>query len=594
MTDFLQPETKMNVLLRIKLIVVFIIIAVFLVPPNTFAGKKFIDYDQKATPEGTDIVLISEAGAGTYYETLSSMAGTVFNAYNANLTTWGTIAPSANVQSFNSALTYGVMKTLLGLVIGTDVQAYNANLTTWATLAPSANMKSLSVMTYAQMQAALSVDDLITLSGVAEGSAHLGTFTGSTIADSVTFKAALQAIETALELRLVITDINTAAKLETVANLGAYASDMLAATSEANFKSITNLEVGTDYNAYSAALNSISGLTEADVSIIEATADNTYNVVTSGGNLYVLRSNSDNSALEFAAPTGTGSPANATSPTLVTPILGTPTSGTLTNCTGLPVAGLSDVNAGTDPTADLEEETHASEHAPNGADPVATWSWGSGLEAGDATPPVKNGYLYDLGTPTTITITDFYGISHDDHTEFVDGDRIGIFMHNPAVTLGCSTGPIECNSGTDFKGHASQITPVIFIYASGAWYSPNLVTGMSDALTLSAKVGRNYNTFTGNDTMTDAEAYNHTHYVTSAAEIELPAVGAYHSWSIRNHTADDVNLDPNGSEVIRLNGVALDAGDSIVGTDVGDKCDCGYFSAGVIACDCTGYEDAGD
>jgi len=40
--------------------------------------------------------------------------------------------------------------------------------------------------------------------------------------------------------------IDTAAELETVANLGAYASDMLAATNEANFKSITNLEAGTD------------------------------------------------------------------------------------------------------------------------------------------------------------------------------------------------------------------------------------------------------------------------------------------------------------------------------------------------------------
>jgi hypothetical protein len=45
----------------------------------------------------------------------------------------------------------------------------------------------------------LSVDDIITLSGVAEGAQHLGTFTGSTIADSVTIKAALQELETAVE-----------------------------------------------------------------------------------------------------------------------------------------------------------------------------------------------------------------------------------------------------------------------------------------------------------------------------------------------------------------------------------------------------------
>lgn len=45
----------------------------------------------------------------------------------------------------------------------------------------------------------LSVDDLITLSGVAEGSVNLGTFTGMTIDDSLTIKAAFQDIESAIE-----------------------------------------------------------------------------------------------------------------------------------------------------------------------------------------------------------------------------------------------------------------------------------------------------------------------------------------------------------------------------------------------------------
>ncbi|HLD91602.1 MAG TPA: DUF2793 domain-containing protein [Patescibacteria group bacterium] len=43
------------------------------------------------------------------------------------------------------------------------------------------------------------VDDLVTLSGVAVNAEHLGTFTGSTIADSSTIKSALQSLETAVE-----------------------------------------------------------------------------------------------------------------------------------------------------------------------------------------------------------------------------------------------------------------------------------------------------------------------------------------------------------------------------------------------------------
>lgn len=48
--------------------------------------------------------------------------------------------------------------------------------------------------------------DLITLSGVAENAINLGTFTGSTIADSSTVKAALQALETAAEASVQVGD----------------------------------------------------------------------------------------------------------------------------------------------------------------------------------------------------------------------------------------------------------------------------------------------------------------------------------------------------------------------------------------------------
>ena len=48
-------------------------------------------------------------------------------------------------------------------------------------------------------QAALHVDHIITLSGVSQTADHLGTFTGGTIADSATIKAALQALETKAE-----------------------------------------------------------------------------------------------------------------------------------------------------------------------------------------------------------------------------------------------------------------------------------------------------------------------------------------------------------------------------------------------------------
>ena len=67
----------------------------------------------------------------------------------------------------------------------------------------TANAIDLSI---AQMQSEFSVDDLITLSGVAEGNTTLGTFTGTTIPDSSTIKDSLQSLETTLESNYTVTN----------------------------------------------------------------------------------------------------------------------------------------------------------------------------------------------------------------------------------------------------------------------------------------------------------------------------------------------------------------------------------------------------
>ncbi len=56
----------------------------------------------------------------------------------------------------------------------------------------------------AATQALLHIDDILTALGIASEATHFGTFTGITIPDSSTAKAALQALETALELKAPI------------------------------------------------------------------------------------------------------------------------------------------------------------------------------------------------------------------------------------------------------------------------------------------------------------------------------------------------------------------------------------------------------
>lgn len=62
--------------------------------------------------------------------------GTDIQAYDADLTTYGGITPSANMQTFLGAATYAAMRTQLALTIGTNVEAFDADLDTWAGVTP--------------------------------------------------------------------------------------------------------------------------------------------------------------------------------------------------------------------------------------------------------------------------------------------------------------------------------------------------------------------------------------------------------------------------------------------------------------------------
>jgi hypothetical protein len=77
-----------------------------------------------------------------------------------------------------------------------DAKAATSSL---ATVATSGSYTDLSSTPTIPTASSLSVDDLITLSGVAEGAVNLGSFTGATISDNQTIKQGLQALETSLE-----------------------------------------------------------------------------------------------------------------------------------------------------------------------------------------------------------------------------------------------------------------------------------------------------------------------------------------------------------------------------------------------------------
>lgn len=106
---------------------------------TTFAALTDVSLTSLATNDflkwdGTDWINRTPTNVRT---DLGLVIGTNVQAYDADLTTYAGITPSANIQSFLGAADYSAMRTQMGLVIGTNVQAYDADLTTWAGITPS-------------------------------------------------------------------------------------------------------------------------------------------------------------------------------------------------------------------------------------------------------------------------------------------------------------------------------------------------------------------------------------------------------------------------------------------------------------------------
>jgi hypothetical protein len=199
----------------------------------------------------------------------ADLSTTLTNLINANETHIDNVATLTGVAK--DGVNFG---TFTGSTI-TDNQTLKAILQLLETAVETkASITSVIAQGSVVTEVDANVDDLITLSGVAENTTGLGTFTGSTISDGSTIKAALQDLETAAEGAASGSAVADRTKTETgSANATHYvtfvADDNATATAETVYT-----DGGVTYNPSSNVLaaSTINASTELQVGGVAVTS----------------------------------------------------------------------------------------------------------------------------------------------------------------------------------------------------------------------------------------------------------------------------------------------------------------------------------
>ena len=176
-----------------------------------------------------------DTNIGTFTGSTISDNGTVKAGMQELETSLETKAPTSSIPT-QATLSVDHLITLSGVAEGSD----HLGTFSGSTIADNGTVKAgiQSLETAVETKAATSVvDDIITLSGMASGSEHLGTFAGSTVSDNQTIKAGMAQLETAVEARA------TTASLHAVATSGSYADLTNQPTSFADLTITGNLVV---------------------------------------------------------------------------------------------------------------------------------------------------------------------------------------------------------------------------------------------------------------------------------------------------------------------------------------------------------------
>lgn len=285
--------------------------------------------------------------------------------YATGAGTWALTDLSAFARTFLDDANATAVQTTLGVLIGTNVQAWDADLDTWATKTPPSSAvlgltdtqtptnKTINLAnntltgTTAQFNTALSDGDFavldansnFTVNNVLEGFTTTATAAGTTTLTVTSTPIQVFTGSTTQTLKLPTTSvpaggrylvINQSTGAVTVQSSSSNTVVVLAAGTSGLFTAVVatpTTAANWDARYWGTIVTSAKSLSVSNTLTLAGTDGTT--ITFQGTDTYVGRTTTD-----------TLTNKTLTSPTLTSPVLGTPASGTLTNCTGLPIAGL--------------------------------------------------------------------------------------------------------------------------------------------------------------------------------------------------------------------------------------------------------------
>ena len=117
--------------------------------------------------------LLNTASEAALKAAVNLEIGVDVQAYDADLTTWAGLTPSAFFQTLVDDVDASTARATLGLSIGSQVQAYDADLTTWAGVTPGTGVATALAVNVGSAGA-------VVVNGGALGTPSSGTLTNAT------------------------------------------------------------------------------------------------------------------------------------------------------------------------------------------------------------------------------------------------------------------------------------------------------------------------------------------------------------------------------------------------------------------------------